>query len=202
MFTMNPHTPPSAPVNIDRNDGVGKDDRHNADHVYLDGEIGALTAVHLAAYYLLSILNGKSSFAVCHPNDECYHCDYNGDYNNGDDDTCPEGDIAVIEGVLTGAKSDKGLNRSGQTGYDVCKEDNGDTVTDTVLIDLLGKPHNESRTCAVASYDDKSGEEARLCDNALGREKLVVTEGCNQSQSHSGVSGVLIDLLSTLIALL
>lgn len=56
-----------------RKNGRSEDYRKNAAHIYLNRNVSVLTAVHLASYDSLSVLNGNSSFGVVHPYYEAYH---------------------------------------------------------------------------------------------------------------------------------
>ena len=48
----------------DGGDGLRKDDGHNAGHVHLHGQVGALAAVHLAAHDPLRVLDGNAALSI------------------------------------------------------------------------------------------------------------------------------------------
>ena len=51
-------------------DGLGKDDRHNAGHCHLDGQVGVLAAVDLPAHNALGVLNGDAALGVIDEDNE------------------------------------------------------------------------------------------------------------------------------------
>ncbi len=51
-------------------DRACEDDRHNAGHTNLDGNMGALAAVHLSANHTLCILNRDPALCVVHESDD------------------------------------------------------------------------------------------------------------------------------------
>ena len=163
-------------------DGVCEDDRHNTGHVDLDREVGGLAAVHLSADDSLCVLNRDAAFGVGHPNDEAYHsnCDRESEYS--DDNACPNrnvrgGTVKLGVKTLAGNVVDKSARHAGESGYDVRKEDHGDTVADTVFVDLFCEPHNESGTCAVTGYDNETCEEAVFDEETVVRWQRSADRG-------------------------
>ena len=192
-----------------RNDGADRrreDDRHNTGHVDLERKGGGLTAVHLSADNLLSILDRDSAFRVGHPNDEANQSNNHSQSKKSNDDAEPYGDVGGAclggEGSLAGDVVQQGTSSCGQTGDDVGKQDHGDTVADTAFVDLFGEPHYEGRTCAVAGYDNDGSERTVFNEKTVVLEEVVVTDRGNETESNGYVSGVLVDLLAAFIAFL
>ena len=114
--------------------------------------------------------------------------------------------------VLSEAQVDDGAQHTGQTGDDVGEEDDGDTVTDTLLIDLLSQPHDNGSTGAVGQDQNDtndphaphleilSGGEVAAVPGTVGHhvaslEVHGVTDSSDQSQDdgqNAGDSGQLL----------
>jgi len=201
-----------------RNDRARKDDRHNAGHIELDRKSGALTAVLLSADGTLCVLNGDSSFCVRHVGNEDKRTDDNENNGNPKNDLEPNGNnlTAKDEGVVRTLDLEilVELNEHGrQTGYDVCKQDYGNTVTNALLVDLFAEPHNKASARGVACDDDEHGEpfsEAFRVENesavdtghSLGAEDCVVTVCRDNGDTDGYVASDLFDLSSALFACL
>ena len=88
---------------------------------------------------------------------------------------------------------------------DICEEDHGDTVADTVLIDLLSQPHNEGRARTVAGdHNDRAEGLSTLGGNdSVGvLHQEVVTDTCHKSKRNGYVASDVIDLLAAFLAFL
>ena len=111
-----------------------EDDRHNAAHCDLYGNVSVLTAVLLSSHNTLSVLNGNTSFSLVHKNDEADH--YNINEKNEDNG----------ENVLVGVAYSE-LNHilyiAGASCDDSGEEDNRDTVSDTVFVYQVAEENDE-----------------------------------------------------------
>ena len=139
--------------------------------------MGIHTAVHLSAYSTLCILNGKSSFGVCHPNNEGDDCEHD---NRADKNVKPA--AFALE------NSNCGVEESAAAGYDVEEQDYGNTVTDTAVVNLLTEPHDKRCTCNVCCYDNKACEHAFVCKSVLVLHCEVITESGDYCQCNSYIS--------------
>ena len=164
-------------------DALGEDDGHNTGHAHLDGQVGALAAVDLTAHNALGVLDRDPTLSVVNEDDE----QNQGNHNDCNQD-CPP----------THAKH--GAQTGGQRGDDVGKQDHGDAVADTKLIDLLTQPHNHSGTGGESQDDDQAGQEAGLGDDAVVIEHGVESPAHEQTQAHGGAAGDHGQLLLTLLA--
>ena len=123
-----------------RKNGTGEDDRHNTRKTDFDRQIGALSAIHLAADHSLRILDGNAAFGIVHENDDP---DDNEEEQDEDD---REDDLQGIAGQTSLEGFPQGAQRHGQSGDNADEQQNGDTVADTLLVDLFTEPHHQSRT--------------------------------------------------------
>ena len=172
-------------------DGLCEDDGHNTGHADLDGQIGVLTAVDLAAYHTLGVLDGDPTLGVVHEDDEQ---DQSGHADQHDDDLPPD-------------HGGQGADHAGNAGDDIGEQDHGDAVADTELGDLLTQPHHEGRACGEGQNDDHGGHKALLSDDGeagsgVVEEHLVVRPANQQTQTNGGVPGNPGNLLLAFLTLL
>ena len=85
--------------------------------------------------------------------DEADHCNADDDRPHAEQDLGPP---SVAPAVNLAAKR-------GNTGDDVDKKNQRDTVADTELIDLFAHPHDQCSTCAVAANDHDSLKDMAVC---------------------------------------
>ena len=181
--------------------------RHNSAHIELERQGRILTAVHLASYNTLCIHNGDSALASrneyyehnhcekekqnCKRNNECKR--YNSALRLG---SAERNSYKLIESYCKGRKA---------RDY-VCEEYNGDTVSDTVLVDSLSEPHNHACACAVGNYYDKSDEHlvisCGIYQHTCIVKYLVVTECCDNSEDDRDDSGPFLHPLFTHLSVL
>ena len=160
----------------------------------------AVSAVEFSADLTLSVLNGNSSFGVREEDNRIYDSESDYGKNNKSEDT----DNLV---ALTECRE----NLRNEACKDVGKKYNGNTVADTVIVDLLTEPHDERRTCAVASDYNDCREEALacVCEEARAAGEVltvsqvgVVTVSREKGESDGCVSCDLGELLSAFFTLL
>ena len=168
-------------------DGLGKDDRHNAGHCHLDGQVGVLAAVDLPAHNALGVLNGDAALGIIDEDDEQHESN---NANQNDDDLPPD-------------QSRQSADHSRDAGDDVGKQDHGDTVADTEFRDLLAQPHDQSGAGGERQNDDQRGQEALGGDDGDLRRVVaqhhVVRPAHQQAKADRGVAG---DALNFLLAIL
>ena len=122
--------------------------------------MGALTAVHLASYNSFCVLNRDSSFRIVHPDDESNHRKKKNNYNRNE---------CVISAALCQIHIHR-IYECRHTRYDTGKKDNGNTVSDTLVVNLLAEPHdkagagNENKNdCQCLKNSCKAGEKFAVC---------------------------------------
>ena len=97
----------------------------------------------------------------------------------------------------------KAHDKVGPSGNDVREKDDGNTVSDTDLIDLFRQPHNKRRTCAIASNDNDFLEHADFFAKVTVRiQKSHITVAGYKGKSDRHISCDCADLLTTLFTLL
>ena len=172
-----------------------EDDGHNAAHVQLQGQIAVLTAHLLAAYHALCVLNGDAALCVGHDDheDHSHQCQH--------DQQRQEEVVLGLAGRCLGQQTrDRGGQR-GPVGNDGGKDQKGDTVADTLVIDLLARPGDQLSTCNEGSDDDHSGEHADCAGNILQCTHIAdheVVANAHDQCDHG--TGVPVDLLQLLLA--
>ena len=157
-----------------------------------------LSAVASSPDDLLGILYADPSFAVVQVHDEC-----DDRHNKGDDnDACQHShtDAACTFDELLEQVGEVRRHR----GDDVDQEDDGDTVSDPLLRDLLTDPHD----CNSACCEDKCITDDRpyILSSGKRTEDSLVAEAdhhdrtFDQSQRHRQITGDLCDLLSSVFS--
>ena len=139
----------------------------------------ALTAIHLTSDNLLCVLNGYSSLGACDP-------DYESDKRKKKRDERDrkhggnEGVEPCVLRVRVGSnnKSCKIINEGRNRGDDIRKEYKRDTVSDSLFVDSLRKPHDEASACGVAGDDNDGVEPCHLATRCGMGEVSVYTIGC------------------------
>ena len=173
--------------------GLRKDDGQNAGHVHLHGEVGALAAVHLTSDNALCVLDGDAALGVVYQNDQNDHCKC-AEEQEDVDPPCYGAVYGVGDHLVQGRR---------KTGNDTCKQDDGNTVADAELCDLLAEPHDKGRARGEGQDDDDrrpdalavSGQEAGLHDH------VVVSKALDQADCYGGVTSDGGDLLLAFLAL-
>ena len=173
-----------------------KDDRHNARHSHLNGNVTGLTAVHLSAYDSLCVLNGDTSFRVGHQNYQSYHSyiDYK-DYGN---------QYSVFESLSLNGH-EQTVNIVGDPRYDTCEQDYGYTVSYSLFAYLVTEPDNKGRACNKA--DDYNDRGKNTAETAFVLNYTAVAKGdiegdslkYRQTQRNEFID--LVELFPALVAL-
>ena len=163
---------------------VSEDDGHNAAHEDLYRKGGVHTAVHFTADLTFSVLDVKTTFGVVEEYGES-----NDDEEHKDRDDDPEDLSCVVFDKLDHRGDEVGTSRN-----DVRKEDHGDTVADTFIVDLFAGPHYEGSARGKTSDDDDCGEPTARDKTGVGvldREIIAVTG--DYRKTDGGVTGYLAD---------
>ena len=144
-----------------------------------------LAAVHLSADDSLGILYRNLSRTLLN-------------FDNADDhrDSEDHEDHDAYNRNGTFLKFDERLiDRARHSRYDTRHDDKGNTVSDSVLVDLFTQPHQEC--CAGRQSDDdyRNRKDGFVYDCAA-EQSYSQTDRLNQRQYHRKISGILCDFLS------
>ena len=191
--------------------------------------MGGLAAVHLPADDPLGILHRQAALGVGDIDDEDHQSqhadDDHGDHPGGQGHLVDiglgvlhglvhrgvalhhglGGDGAVLHLVPDADALDAVLDHSGEPGDDTGEQDDGDTVADAELGDLLTQPHQEGGAGGEGQDDDDAdpqGGQGPGLDQAVALDQGVVAEALEQGDGHGGVPGDGGDLLPALFAAL
>ena len=104
-------------------------------------------------------------------------------------------DPQVADGALGADVARTHRDHVGHAGQDTCKQDDGDTVADTELIDLLAQPHHERRTGNKRNDDHERRPDALLLEDVVVLADHVVAKALKQGDRHGRVAGDGGDLL-------
>ena len=86
----------------------------------------------------------------------------------------------------------------GRLGHDACKEQNGNAVSDALLVDLLAHPHHQSRAGCEGENNDEgyknAGTTVSVKDNVLSIHAAVaqveiVRRALNKTQDNGNIPG-------------
>ena len=172
-----------------------EDDGHDAAHVQLQGQVAVLAAHLLPTHHTLGVLDGDAALCVGHDHHKD-HSDQCQNYQNR------QQDIELrLAGRCAGQQTrHRGVQR-GPVGNDGGEDQKGNTVADTLVIDLLARPGDQLSTCNEGSDDDHSGEHADCAGNILQcthvADHEVVANAHDQCDHGTGVP---VDLLQLLLA--
>ena len=154
----------------DGKDGACKDDRQNTAETYLDGQVAALSAVHLSADNTLCVLYGDAALRIVHEND-----DPDDEKEQDDPQRYQEVKLHLAVGAERPILAELG-NGNGHSCHDTGKQQDGNTVSNAILVDLLAEPHHQSRT-GCKREDDNGCREYTFNTALVGhdvRRKQVV----------------------------
>ena len=149
-----------------------------------------LSAVHLSSYNSLGILYRDSSLTLLYQDDsydDC--CAEEQEYDQCDD----------AHGSFHEFAPDF-LARGRKSRDDAREDDQRNTITDAVLIDLLTEPHEERRT-GCQHQDDHDDRECVCADEGLSEQTDGHADCLYNCQSNCKVSCVLCYLLSSFCSL-
>ena len=171
----------------DAADGGGKDDGHDAGHIHLHGQVGALAAILLPAHHALGVLDGDAALRVGDIDDE----GHDGKAQGHDHDGCPPGK------VKQGGDGVEALR------HDAHQQDHGDTVADALFRDLIAQPHGKHGAGHKGADDHDGGPGAGAGHNAvILAQHHPVGDGHDDGQGKRGEAGDPLQLLFALLALL
>ena len=140
-------------------DGLSEDDRHNTSGIHFQRDVLADATVLTVADNTLGILYRDLTRTL----DEGDGAHHHKEQDNQFDDEDQETRAALIE--TRTAFSGK---RTGKTGDDTNHNDQGDTITNTLVGDLLAEPHDEQGT-GDEEDDRRDPEEETRIVNAIER---------------------------------
>ena len=179
-----------------RRDGLGKDDGHNTRHIDLNGQVGVLTAINLAANNALGVLDGNPALGIIDKHDQQHQSDHHNRHDQGNVPVQPD---AAFD---AGDEAQQGHNAVRQAGDDTGKQDHGDAVADAHLGDPLTQPHDEGSACGEGQDDDGACPPLGVVQDAVAGvgQHDVVSPAHEQAQAHGGQAGDLVQLLLTFLA--
>ena len=157
--------------------------------------MGVLTAVHLAANHTLCVLHRDPAFGIR--------------YKDNEDDQRQDADQKQQSNIPgQAAVGDVGHHRADarrEAGDDIGEQNNGDTVANAKLGDLLAQPHDKCRTSREGQDDDGSADEIRLAENRVALVGVVfehnpVGKAHDQAQTDRRVASDLFQLLAAFLA--
>ena len=135
-----------------RHKGHGEDDRHNAAHADLDRNVCGLTAILLSADNTFCVLDRDPAFGSVHEDNESDHCD--------EQDQNAQRFEEVTLGFVLGEFSQCTCHNR-KSCENAGEQEHGDTVSDTLIVDLVAHPYDDGGTCDKGKDDDK-------CDKDVG----------------------------------
>ena len=176
-----------------RRDRLGKDDRHDAGHVHLHGEVRALSAVHFTADHSLGVLHRNPALGIVHINDKDDDQESSDVHQHSD----PPGKIAADD------VADRAGDAGREAGDDAGKEDHGDAVSDAVFRDLFAEPHDESGAGGEREDDHDGSPDIGAGDKqTVVLDKHIVGKALKQADADRGITGDGSDLLFAFLALI
>ena len=170
--------------------------------------MGGLAAVHLSADNPFRVLHRDSSLRVVHEYD---------DPDNGqeDDDEQRYEEVILAERIGSlpcGLESlHQNVDRIGQSRHDTCEQQNGNTIANALLVDLLAQPHHHSGTGGEHQHDDDCGKYARgalsIGDDrrsliAAAPQVQIVGQALYQTKDNRDIAGNGADLFPALLPFL
>ena len=179
----------------DGNHCRSEDDGHDAAHIQLQGQIAVLPAHLLAAHHALGVLDVDAALCVGHDDDE-----HNGHQSQNDQQRQEEVVLGLAGRCLGQQTRDRGVQR-GPVGHDGSKDQQGNTVADALVIDLLAAPGDQLSTCHEGRDDDHSGKDAGCAVSVFQSIHVAdheVVANAHDQSDHS--AGVPVDLLQLLLA--
>ena len=127
-----------------------EDDRHNAAAVDFDRNVRGLSAVHFISFDLFRVLDGYSSFAVVHEDDQSEEYDDQRDETEQEPNAGIRSVFRLFGNGVYHSVPDIAAERSQNTYEDQERS----SVSDTVFGDSFTEPHNEG-TAAGQDNDDE-----------------------------------------------
>ena len=174
-------------------DGAGEDDGHDAAHIQLQGQIAVLPADLLASHDAACILDGDAALGVGHDDDEHHH-------EQGQDNQHRQ--QHVVQRLTAGSAGqhigDHGGDRR-PVGDDGGEDDQGYTVADALVINLLTAPGGQLCAGDEGQDHDQSREEGRTAGGVLEGAHIpdqeIVADAQHQSDAGAHIAGNLANLL-------
>ena len=150
-----------------------EDDRDNARRIHLQGNVGGLTAHHLATLHALGVVHRDTALCALHEDDRGDAHEHHGQdkHRNGDAHTGISGQVNRRE------------DGRRHTADDAHEDDKRHAVADAALRDELAHPHDERGTGHQREHHQDIGEDL----GHLGREHHAVLRGLEQQQVADGV---------------
>ena len=166
--------------------------RHNAVRIGLEGNVGALAAVHLAAYYALGILHRDAANRTVYRHHARHH-----DQNEHDQ----HGQYPPLIGPQhhVGYHGHYYLRYGGYYGS---KDYEGNTVANALIGYPFAQPYQEGGACRADDADGSIGKEAGVGnDLRLILQAGYNTDALHQSETDTGVAGNALELFTAIFLL-
>ena len=182
-------------------DGLGEDDRHDAGCIHFQRDVLADATILAVADHTLGILYRDLTRAL----DEGDGAHHHEEQHDQLDHQQQEASAALAE-----AGAAFGHEGAGKTGDDTDHNDEGDTVADTTVSDLLTEPHDE-QGAGDEQHDRRNPEEQGRVGAIEGRDSrlgqlhehvLDVTGGLDDDNGHRQVTHDLVQFLTAALTLL
>src|SRR5699024_884742 len=171
-------------------DGACENDRHYAAHGHLNGQEGALAAIHLAAHNLLGVLHGDAALGLVHKDDDPNDHQEQHHEQRGQNQILAGGGGALhtqLHVLPHGAEGDR------QPGDDTGKQDDGNAVAHTLVVNLLAHPHDKGGAGGKSQHDDEgnehTGKAVGVFHNALAAQVEVVGHALDEAQDNGDIPG-------------
>ena len=152
--------------------------------------MGVLSAVYPAALHLLGNLQGNPALA------QLNKCHNNRHHNAGDDDHDEFNPSAQAGIHHTGAERVNDSVRD--VGNDTDKDQQGDTVADSLFGNPLADPHGQGGTACHGDADQRVVQPAAAVQNLQGTDQA---DGLQRSQDNRHIPGNPVDLLAAVLFL-
>ena len=173
----------------------------------------ALAAVHLTAHNALGVLYGNAALGIVHENNDPNHREEQDDEERGKEEI-----LSILRRSLhrLAEINIQGVEGGGKTGDDTGKQQDRNTVSNALVVDLLAQPHHQRRAGGENHDDDDGGEHLlpafRVHGNRLdgavrhghgGVAQIeIVRCALNKAQQNGHIAGDGRNLLAALLAFL
>ena len=120
--------------------------------------MGRLTAILFSSDYTLCVLNRNPAFCCIHEYNKYNHCNKQNQYQQR---------FKEIPRRIRNCHFVQFSRHGGETCQNTSKQQHGDTVSDSLVIDSISHPYNDGSTRNEAHYDYESNEDIRCGRTAV-----------------------------------
>ena len=145
-------------------------------------------------------LTSDNSLGILHRNTTLSFIDFNDNNNHSQGNGCEEECLQRRNGTYFEVLNNR-LQRFRETSYDTAKDNQGNSVANSVFSDFFTNPHEEAGACCKYYADKEKEEPAVIHQGSIGAKAIGNPECLDKCQENGEITSHLLDLLKSFLTI-